>query len=57
MKPTASTSLWRPLRVKIVRNLLLAGVISDVGTFMQNVGAAWLMPWCVISIDAYVAET
>jgi MFS family permease len=25
------------------RNLLLADVVSDVGTFMQGVGAAWLM--------------
>ncbi len=25
------------------RNLLIADVISDVGTFMQSVGAAWLM--------------
>jgi MFS family permease len=43
MKPAASPSLWRPLRVAIFRNLLVADVISDVGAFMQNVGAAWLM--------------
>jgi MFS family permease len=36
-------SLWRPLRTPIFRNLLLADVVSDVGTFMQGVGAAWLM--------------
>src|SRR6202049_2241400 len=36
-------SLWRPLRVPIFRNLLTANVVSDVGTFMQSVGAAWLM--------------
>jgi MFS family permease len=36
-------SLWRPLRVSTFRNLLLADVVSDVGTFMQSVGAAWLM--------------
>ncbi|HLJ90164.1 MAG TPA: MFS transporter [Candidatus Angelobacter sp.] len=49
-------SLWRPLRTKIFRNLLLADVISDVGTFMQSVGAAWLM----VSLKAgplYVALT
>jgi len=25
------------------RNLLIADLVSDIGTFMQNVGAAWLM--------------
>src|ERR1700693_197907 len=56
MKPTASPSLWRPLRVKVFRNLLIADVISDAGAFMQNVGAAWLM----VSLGAgpiYVALT
>ena len=56
MKPTASPNLWRPLRVTIFRNLLIADVISDVGAFMQNVGAAWLM----VSLGAgpiYVALT
>jgi hypothetical protein len=43
MKPTASPNLWRPLRVTVFRNLLVADVISDAGAFMQNVGAAWLM--------------
>ncbi|MFL6438892.1 MAG: MFS transporter [Terriglobales bacterium] len=49
-------SLWRPLRVPVFRNLLVADVISDVGTFMQSVGAAWLM----VSLHAgpmYVALT
>src|SRR5436305_4876065 len=56
MKPTASPNLWRPLRVKVFRNLLVADVISDAGAFMQNVGAAWLM----VSLGAgpmYVALT
>jgi MFS family permease len=42
--------------VPTFRNLLIADVISDVGTFMQNVGAAWLM----VSLGAgpiYVALT
>src|SRR6202163_3979247 len=38
-----SGSLWRPLRSSTFRNLLVADVVSDVGTFMQSVGAAWLM--------------
>ena len=48
--------MWRPLRVPIFRNLLAADVVSDVGTFMQSVGAAWLM----VSLNAgpmYVALT
>src|SRR5205807_1028294 len=51
-----SASLWRPLRSSTFRNLLLADVVSDVGTFMQSVGAAWLM----VSLNAgpmYVALT
>jgi MFS family permease len=35
--------LGRPLRVPVFRNLLIADLVSDIGTFMQNVGAAWLM--------------
>src|SRR5260221_6388335 len=49
-------SLWRPLRTPIFRQLLVADVVSDVGTFMQSVGAAWLM----VSMGAgplYVAFT
>jgi len=50
----ATLSLWQPLRTPMFRNLLIADVVSDVGTFMQSVGAAWLM----ISLNAgpiYVA--
>jgi MFS family permease len=56
MNPTASPNLWRPLRMAVFRNLLIADVISDTGAFMQNVGAAWLM----VSLGAgpiYVALT
>ncbi|HET9378097.1 MAG TPA: MFS transporter [Chthoniobacterales bacterium] len=35
--------LGRPLRVPAFRNLLIADLVSDIGTFMQSVGAAWLM--------------
>jgi Transmembrane secretion effector len=40
-------SLWRPLRTPIFRNLFVAELLSDMGTFMQGVAAAWLMvsPW------------
>jgi hypothetical protein len=40
---TETPSLSRPLRTPIFRNLLIADVMSDIGTFMQTVGAAWLM--------------
>src|SRR6202049_1411971 len=49
-------SLWRPLRTPIFRQLLVADVVSDIGTFMQGVGGAWLM----VSLGAgpmYVALT
>jgi MFS family permease len=38
-----SPSPWRPLRITIFRNLLIADLVSDIGAFMQSVGAAWLM--------------
>jgi len=56
LRASAITSVWRPLRGQTFRNLLIADVFSDVGTFMQSVGAAWLM----ISLQAgpmYVALT
>lgn len=49
-------ALWQPLRSRIFRDLLLANVVSDIGAFMQTVGAAWLM----VSLQAgpmYVALT
>ena len=40
----AGGSLWTPLRRRgAFRSLWLAGVASNVGTWMQNVGAVWLM--------------
>ena len=36
-------STWRLLHVPMFRNLLVADLVSDMGTFMQGVGAAWLM--------------
>src|SRR5579863_8453484 len=34
---------WQPLRNHTFRNLLASNLVSDIGTFMQSVGAAWLM--------------
>jgi MFS family permease len=36
-------SPWRPLRHRVFRDLLVANLVSDIGAFMQSVGAAWLM--------------
>ena len=54
--PESAPSLWVPLGVPTFRNLLLANLVSDVGAFMQSVGAAWMM----VSLHAgpiYVALT
>jgi MFS family permease len=34
---------WSPLRQPLFRAIWLASVTSNIGTWMQNVGAAWLM--------------
>lgn len=39
----AAPSAWSPLRQPVFRALWLASVASNIGTWMQNVGAAWLM--------------
>jgi MFS family permease len=55
-KPAGTASLWRPLRVPIFRNLLIADVASDMGAFIQGVAAAWMM----VSLNAgplYIALT
>jgi MFS family permease len=38
-----SVSPWAPLGEPLFRSLWIASVISYTGTWMQNVGAAWLM--------------
>src|SRR5580692_1728237 len=47
-------SPWRPLKIPIFRNLLIADLLSDIGTFMQSVGAAWLMT-SLTSSPVYIA--
>ncbi|PYV86751.1 MAG: MFS transporter, partial [Acidobacteria bacterium] len=42
--PTHSSgSAWAPLREPLFRSLWFAAVVSYTGTWMQNVGAGWLM--------------
>lgn len=48
--------VWRPLQTSLFRRILAASLIADLGSFMQSVGAAWLM----VSMQAgpfYVALT
>src|SRR5918912_3602930 len=39
----APLSAWAPLRIRIYRLLWIAQLTSNVGTWMQMVGAQWLM--------------
>jgi MFS family permease len=41
--PPIAATAWSPLRQPLFRALWLASVASNIGTWMQNVGAAWLM--------------
>src|SRR6267142_9797 len=37
------TSAWSPLRYSVFRALWIASLVSNIGTWMQNVGGVWLM--------------
>lgn len=43
MTATEPSSAWSPLRIPIYRRLWAASLLSNVGTWMQNVAAVWLM--------------
>jgi MFS family permease len=36
-------SIWAPLRQSLFRALWAASLVSNIGTWMQNVAGAWLM--------------
>lgn len=38
-----TSSAWSPLRYRIFRGLWLASIASNIGTWMHEVGAGWLM--------------
>ncbi|HZI83731.1 MAG TPA: MFS transporter, partial [Casimicrobiaceae bacterium] len=40
---SAESSPWSPLRNALFRNLWIATIVSNVGTWMQDVGSGWLM--------------
>src|SRR5437660_6442486 len=44
-----SVSPWAPLGEPLFRSLWIASVISYTGTWMQNVGAGWLMTTLTMS--------
>jgi MFS family permease len=39
----ATSSAWSPLRNGLFRSLWIATIVSNIGTWMQDVGAGWLM--------------
>jgi len=43
MKQHKAQSPWSPLRNTLFRNLWMASIVSNVGTWMHDVGAGWLM--------------
>jgi MFS family permease len=43
LSPAARESMWTPLAQALFRAIWLASLASNIGTWMQNVGASWLM--------------
>jgi MFS family permease len=39
----SASSAWAPLRIGLFRTLWIASLVSNVGTWMQTVGAQWLV--------------
>src|SRR6266511_3250161 len=43
MTQRETQSPWSPLRNALFRNLWIASIVSNLGTWMHDVGAGWLM--------------
>src|SRR5947207_3564716 len=43
------TSAWSPLRQSVFRALWIASVVSNIGSWMQDVGESWLMTSLTLS--------
>src|SRR5437016_13806003 len=43
MTQRKTQSPWSPLRNTLFRNLWIASIVSNLGTWMHEVGAGWLM--------------
>jgi MFS family permease len=58
---TRKDSAWIPFQYPIFKMMWIASVVSSIGTWMQDVGAAWLMtsltkdPFLVASVQAMTA--
>src|SRR5437870_12102394 len=42
-EPHKAASPWAPLRQPLFRSLWIASMVSNIGTWMEEVGEAWLM--------------
>jgi len=42
-KLTETSSIWMPLQQSLFRAVWIAALASSIGTWMQSVGASWLM--------------
>ena len=42
-KPITRNSIWTPLRHPIFRKIWIASLFSNIGTWMHEIGAGWLM--------------
>src|SRR5690349_14120030 len=42
-RTVSDASLWGPLHQSVFLSLFLAAFVSNIGTWIQNVAAAWLM--------------
>ena len=57
-EPPAALSVWTTLRLATFRSFWIAGLFSLIGSWMQNIGSAWLMtdlsdsPILVASVQA-----
>ena len=41
--PPTTPSLWEPLRESLFRSIWIAALVSNIGTWMQNVAGVWLV--------------
>ena len=47
--PSQTASVWSPLRHSVFRALWIASIVSNVGSWMQDVGESWLMTSLTLS--------
>ena len=47
--PSQSVSVWSPLRHSVFRALWIASIVSNIGSWMQDVGESWLMTSLTLS--------